>query len=65
LAKYLAVTHLCNTPETRLTWNPILPGALAAERGMMDFGERVAFISRALTFQLVKKLSELNMLLKI
>lgn len=43
----------------------ILPDALAAERGTMDFGKLVAFISRALNFQLVKKLNELNMLLKI
>lgn len=55
LATYLAVTHLCNTLEKRLTCNTILPGALATERGTMDFGELVAFISRALTFQLVKK----------
>lgn len=44
--------------------NLVLPGALAAERGMTDFVELVVSISRALTFWVVKKLSELNMLLK-
>lgn len=50
--------------ERRLTWNLVFSGARAAERGMTDFGELVVSITRALTFWLVKKLSELNMLLK-